>query len=258
MDRIVLASRRSALDLPITGRAFAVVAPDYEAPAGIPVVSIDEVIAAPETWFGAPGTMVVVGLSRMMTPANRVKLGRAILRPRPGIRRISVDEVLFISEPWRLWWHFHAVGESAFWGLTDSFLAETRWKRAIELQEEDLFGVKPVREAMRGIVRGIDPFRFSPIDVEVRRVSARTHTSYAKLKERLFTHEKTIGAIIKKLAAFAQNEVPERSIPSPSAIFKKPPTRIMRTDLKVDEMLVGALLDRVTLTNAIADASLLS
>lgn len=254
MASIILS--RSRVDVDVDMPAIAVVAPGREGPSGIPVVKLEELLATPAKWLdgGEPLTMVVVGLSRMMTPANRVKLGRVILRPRAGLRRVSIDDVLFLSEPWRMWWHFRAVGADEPWGLTDSFLAETRWKAAIELRTENPFSTERVCAAARGVIEARDPFRFAPIDVQVRPASATDHLQYAALKEECFTHERTVSAIIKRLAKFAQESVPERAIPTPARLFSSPPRRIVRTDLAVDTWLVGELLERVALTNAIAEA----
>jgi hypothetical protein len=254
MDRIVLTSSRAELEL--SGRVFAVVAPGYEAPVGVDVVPLAKLLAAPARWLGEPGTMVAVGLARMMTAANRVALGKVFLRPREGLRRIVVDRTLFISEPWRAWWPFRAAGEALPFGLTDSFLAETRWRMALETQSACPFGIEPVRAAMRGIVRGVDPFRFDEPSVEILPVSASARAEYARIKEAAFTDEKTIGAILAKLSAFAKSVEPRRAIPSTANLFKSATVRIVRTDLAVDAFLAEQLLDRVALTNAIAEASL--
>ncbi len=251
MDRIVLTRKKAELT-DVRGRAFAIVAPGYEAPCGVEAVTLDAVLADPERWCEGGATMVIVGLSRLMTPSNRVKLGRVLLRPRAGLRRISVDELLFVSEPWRLWWHFYAVGAAGHWGLTDSFLAETRWNAAVEMQTPDPFGVESVSVAAAGVVRAIDPFVFQPVAVDTIPATKEVHAAYSQLKETLFTHEKTVAAIIKRLAAFAQASCPDRAVPSSAQLFKKPPARIVRTDLAVDTFLVGQLLDRIRLTNAIA------
>lgn len=249
MGRIILTHDPSPLE--VSGRAFAVVAPGYSAPSGMKVVDVNELMVAPMRWIRGDVTMVVVGLSKLMTPGNRVRLGRVLLRPYEGLTRISIDRQLFVSDPWRMWWHFYAVGHER-WGFTDSFLAESRWKMAHEQRTEDPFGVPKVLDAMRDVVEVRDAFRFGAIDVEVRHLSEQQHAAYARLKEEAFTHERSIAAIIKRLAAFAQEACPERSIPSPARLFQRPPSRIVRTDLGVDRYLVEQLMSRVELTNAIA------
>jgi hypothetical protein len=251
MERILLTNQPA--DLGNVGHGFAVVAAGYEPPIGIRVVTLNDLMANTARWLDKPITMVVVGLSRMMTPTNRVQLGRVFLRPRDGLHRIMVDRQLFVSEPWRMWWQFRAVGADGPWGYTDSFLAETRWNRAIEMQEPDPFGIEPMLRNMRGVVRVVDAFRFGPIDVDVRRTDDRMKRRYAELKEEVFTHEKTLPAILRRLSQFAQEAEPDRSVPTAARLFAKPPTKIVRTDLAVDEFLVGQLLARVALTNAIAE-----
>jgi len=255
MARIYLTTRPfDAALLSDPDRAFAVVAPGYPTPVGLPVVELATLLERREEWLGAPGTMVVVGLSRLMTPSNRVKLGQVLLRPRPHLHRISVDEVLFVSEPWRMWWHFYAVGAER-WGFTDSFLAETRWKNAHELRTSDPFGVEAVLRAMDGVVAGDEPFRFPEIEVETIEAPSRVHADYAAVKEEAFANEKTVAGIIRRLAAFAQQAEPRRAVPTPARLFRRGAAvpRIVATDLPVDRYLVAKHLEYVTLTNAIAD-----
>lgn len=251
LPRIVLTRRPAEFEL--SGRAFAIVAPGYVAPVGLPVIPIGDILARPERHLASPGTMVVVGLSRLMSPSNRVCLGRALLRPRPGIERISVDDVLFVSEPWRAWWHFRAVGADAPWRLTDSFLAETRWRTALETGAPDPFSADAIVSAARGMAVAPDPFRFPTVEVEVRPVSAEVRAEYAREKELAFEHERTVAAIVRRLSSVAQGAEPKRSIPSTASLWRRPPERIVRTDLPVDEWLVGQLLDRMATTNAVAD-----
>ncbi len=235
-------------------RAFAVVAHGHPAPVDVPALSLTELLDDPLSHLREPGTMVVVGFSRLLTPSNRVKVGPYLLRQRPGIRRVVADDVMFVSEPWRLWWHLFAVGREA-WGFSNSFLAESRWKMAVEKQTEDPFSISRVQGAIRGVVRARDPFRFPPVEVEVVPVGAEVHAAYAEEKERAFTDEKTLPAIVKRLAAIADHALPARHIPSVASLWRSPPTRIVRTDLKVDEFLVEQIVHRMALTNAIADVA---
>jgi hypothetical protein len=241
-----------------TGPVYAIVAPGYPAPPGMDVASVDRVLAEPGQWLERQGTQIVVGMSRLLTPSNRVRLGQAVLRPRQGLTRISVDELLFVSDPWRAFWHFYAVGAHEGGGLTDSYLAETRWKAAHEMRTPDPFNRERIVSAMDGIVEGHDPFRFGPVEIETRLSPEDAHLRYVLEKERAFTDEATFPAIVRRLAGIAQDAVPERSIPGISSIFRhrdRRPIRIVRTDLKIDEYLVGELLHRIEITNAIAGAA---
>lgn len=247
--RIILASKPPPL--PDIGPAIAVVAKGYQAPDGIPVHSVEQLLEEPSLMDRSPLTLVVCGLSRLVTPSNRVRLDPIWGWRRPGLRRISIDHLLFVGEPWRIWWHFSAVDQER-WGFTDSFLAETRWKRAIEEQQPDPFGVDSVIEKCRGVVRCVDAFRFGDVAVQTVRLQKHVHDEYAREKETAFRDVASIAGIIKRLAAFAQKAAPQRSIPSQSRLFASTSHTIVRTDLGVDEFLTSQLLERIRLTNAIA------
>lgn len=251
--RILLTSDPN--DLPrVDGPAFAVAAKGWCAPAWLPVVDVEDILTEPRRYFtGESVTMVTFGLSRLLTPSNRVRMGQALLRPWPGLQRLSVDSLLFVAEPWRMWWHFFAVG-AEHWNYADSYAAEAKWNFAMETRGDDPFAIDRVREAMAGIVRvESSAFRFGPIAIEERPVSADVREEYAAEKEAAFADEKTIAAILRRLTAVAQRACPERSIPTASRLYERPPRRIVHTDLAVDRFLVGQLLERVELTNAIAE-----
>lgn len=252
MASIILTS--SPADLGLDGPRFAVVAKSYEPPVGVPAVDVEDIVADPAPFFAEPATMVVVGMSRLLNPTNRVRLGQALLRPRPGITRICIDKHLFVVDPWRMFWQFFSVQHNP-WGYTDSFLAQSRWERAFAERDDDPFGTEPVLAAMRGAVDvREDAFRFPAVDVEEVPRDAATHRAYALEKEAAFTHEKTFAAIKRRLVAFAKEALPRRSIPTKAHIFKRPPLRIVHSDLGVDRFLVSELMSRIELTNAIAGA----
>lgn len=240
----------SPVDLSHVKDAFAVVAPGVLPPFGCRVLSLDYVLMH----IGElTGTMVTVGLSRMMTPTNRVKLGQAFLRPWPGLRRMSIDDRLFHVEPWRMWWHFFGAGINP-WGYTDSFLAESRWKAATEYESDDPFSVEHVLSAMRDAVDvRRDAFSFGPVEYKTVEVSEDVKALYAAEKEAAFTDEKTHSGIIRRLAKVAQGAFKERFIPTPARMFSKPTRQVVATDLPVDRFLVGQLAAVVDLTNAIAE-----
>jgi len=250
---ILLTTKRA--DLRHLGSAIAIVAPGYEPPIGPEVVPLGAVLDDPAAFLEGGRTLVAVGLSQIMTPSNRVKLGQVFLRPRVGLRRIVIDRHLFVAEPWRMWWPFRCAGKDQPWGLTDSFLAESRWKAAIELQTPDPFGWEPLQDEMRGVVHVEDAFAFGHVEVRTVPVGGNVHDAYAAEKEAAFSSEKTTAGILGRLSRFAQRACPERCVPTASQLFKQPPSTIVATDLAVDRFLVGQLVDRMTLTNWIASAS---
>lgn len=258
MCQILLAS--SARSLRVEGRSFAVCAKGWDPPPGVPAVEVEAVVAEPERYFGEPGTMVVCGLSRLNTPTNRVRLGQVLHRQRPGITRLSVDDRLFVIDPWRMFWHFIAVGAD-YRGLTDSFLAETKWLAAREQQTPDPFSLDEVKRWGAGVIRCIDPFEFADPILEVREVSAGVREKYAAEKALAFEEEPTIQGIIRRLAAIAATAEPSRTIPTKAGLFRvcagsllRERVRIVRTDLPVDALLTGEVLHLIALTNGIAES----
>lgn len=200
-------------------------------------------------------TMAVVGLSKIITPGNRTKVGPLLLRPVAGVRRIVVDRTLFVSEPWRAWFAFGCVG-ARYREYTYSYLAESHWKAHVDgVREDDPFALNVIVEHGRGVVRSdYDAFFGEPC---VRTIAApsEAHAEYAKIKKAAFAEETTIKAIVARLAGFAASVCPERRIPSPSALFTASGSpMIWRTDLKVDDFLTRQLTSLVDVTNGIARA----
>jgi hypothetical protein len=198
-------------------------------------------------------TLIVVGISRIITPANRVRVGQILMRPIEGVRRISVDRTLFVGEPWRMFWHFSCI-RLPYQDLTDSFLAENRWRQAQEGRREDPFSLEKVVAGAAGHVWSHDREHFSGFTIDVQPVSSRGHEEYQEAKARSFEEEHTPAAIIGRLSALAKRLCPERAIPTRSGLFKSTSHHVVRSNLPVDGYLVGELQNIVTLTNGISNA----
>lgn len=252
MARILLTSKTPDLE-GLGANAFAVVAKGHlAAPPGLPVVEVEDLLRAPQR-LDTDCVMVTVGLSRILTPSNRVRLGQVLLRPRPTVKRVSVDDVLFVSEPWRAWWHFFAT-RTAYRDFTDSFIAESKYRAAHENRAPDPFSLDEIVRWGRGHIQAVDPFRFDPISETVISMPASVHEEYATIKEDAFTQEKSVAAIIRRLAGFASSVLPERHMPTTASIFRGKSVRIVRTDLAVDTYLASMIRHTVDLTNGIAEA----
>lgn len=257
MARILLASDTSDIGpLDVSGPAYAIVARGYDAPSGLPIVDVETVLAEPDRWLNPEATQVVVGLSRLLTPSNRVRLGQALLRPRPNLRRVVVDDVLFVADPWRAFWPLFAT-RIAFEGYTDSYIAETRHKAAIEMQTPDPFEAGNLIAHAAEHVTTRRPFTFGPLTEEVQPASPAQHAAYLEAKEAAFTEEKTLPAIVARLRAFADSCTPSK-IPSRAALFRRrepgQPVQIVRSDLGVHRFLASDTRHVVNLTNALAAA----
>lgn len=194
-------------------------------------------------------TLVIVGLNRIITPANRVKVGGMVLRPRRW-RRISVDTTLFRSEPWRAWFHFGCCGVD-YQGYSYSYLAETDWKAFQEgKRHQDPFSLSAIEAAGRGIV-ATTYRQYFDMTVETVPLGADAHREYAAEKARAFDEEHSASAIVRRLESFAQRLMPARSVPTTSRLFSSRTHHIVRTDLRVDEFLVGRLQSLASLTDDI-------
>jgi hypothetical protein len=196
---------------------------------------------------------VVVGLSRIITPSNRVKVGQVLMRPIDGVRRISVDRTMFISEPWRLFWHFSCIRQP-YQELTDSYLAETRYKQSLDGFREDPFSLAEIKAYSDGKIQAHGHPFFESFEVTRVPVSQEWHRRYAAEKASAFDEEHTPSAIIKRLEAVSREALKDRKIPTPSRLFANRHPVAIQSDLKVDDFLVGRLRYLVELTNGIHEA----
>lgn len=212
----------------------------------------DDFVEAPRAALVSCSLLVVVGLSRILTPANRTKLGPYLLRPTPGLRRISVDRTLFIAEPWRAWWHFGCVG-AAYQDYTYSYLAESHWRAAQDGVREDPFTIDAITNAGKGVIVAQGGPYFEPLQIKRVQMPEAVHTAYAQEKERAFNEEHTPKAIIGRLESFARAALPERSVMSVSQLFAHRRPMVTQTDLRVDDWLVGQLGRLVEMTNQVAE-----
>lgn len=208
--------------------------------------------ADPERALRGRSVMIVVGLNRIITPANRTKVGPLVLRPREGLTRISVDRTLFVSEPWRTWFHFGCVG-APYREYTYSYLAESHWRAAQdEVRDDDPFSLEAIVQAGRRVIRSYSPRYFDAFEVRRIAVGPDVHARYQEEKERAFEEESTPHAIITRLSRIAAEALPGRRIPAPHRLFETRSHMVTQTDLAVDDYLVGVLRRLVEITNGVA------
>jgi hypothetical protein len=250
-DRIVLTSPVKRIAVETDERVICVAAKGWG--AEMATTALDDALADPPNVLAPPCVLLALGLSHLWTPSNRVALGRIFHNPRPGIRRVVVDDRMFVGEPWRLWWLLKVVDAVSAWEYTDSYRAESRWRSALDHQEPDPFRWEVVREALAGAVRGTSVPRFPPIAVEVRQVSDMELANYQVEKAAAFRDEKTLPAILRRLEAIAKRAVPDRAVPTSAAFFTTKPARIVRSEFPIDEFFVDQLIERADLTNRIAE-----
>lgn len=200
--------------------------------------------------------LVIVGMSAIVTPANRVKTGPYLNEPWKG-RRESVDRTLFVSEPWRAWWHWGCVG--AKWdAVPHSFALEGLWNQYMDGRVDDPCSLNEFVRLGSGIVMSsIHTPRFSGIDVDIIRVGDAVHARYQEEKAEAFELETTWRGLLRRLGKFAQAIEPRRSVPQNADLFRhlgvsRP--KIIATDLPVDTWIVERHRKTVALVDGIADA----
>lgn len=248
--RIYLHRDPGALSLPVGDRGLCVTAKGYSAPQTLPGCRH---AAWPIKRADLDGvrTLVLVGLSRIITPANRVAVGKVILSPGP--HRVVVDPWLFVSEPWRAWFAFGAVG-AEYDGYTYSYLAESHWRAAQDGKRAvDPFSADVLTRWGRGVVTAPDPWRIH-LTERVVPVGADAHAEYQREKAAAFDEDHTEHALVRRLAAVAQRICPERTVPAVPDLWRREHHAIVRTDLGVDRYLADRLHRLAALTNHVADA----
>lgn len=223
-------------------------------------ILFEDFAKAPRDHMKGRRGVVVVGLNKIMTPSNRTaEVFEVLFNLTPEVPKFSVDTTLFVSAPWRAWFHFGLTG-SPYREYTYSYLAESHHKAFLDgVRPDDPFGLEAITEAGRGVVRSFYRRFFSEglfggMSEEVVALDAETHARYQALKGRCFEEENTIGPILRRLAAFAEEACPRRSIPKPERIFEGQALAIVRTDLGIDRHLAEHLKGLVALNDGCAEA----
>jgi hypothetical protein len=202
---------------------------------------------APAQYLKSMKYIILVNLvSGITTPSNRVKTGQWFTDPLDGIERYSIDDKLFIVDPWRMWWHFGCAG-IWFNECNTSFTLEGKWLRYIEGKEQNPCTKEALLQYGKGVIKAPAPFTFSSVDIQTIEMSADVHTGYLREKESAFSEETTINAIIARLSKYAQMVWPARLVPSFRSMFSSGSINVVSTDLGVDQYLVSAIRARIDL-----------
>lgn len=214
-------------------------------------------LASPLRALRRADLVVVTGLgSRLVTPANRVRLGPYLTEPWDGPPRVSVDTGLFVGEPWRLWWHFGCVG-APFGPYATSYALETRWRGYLDRRvPKDPCALVDIVQWGQGVIRSDAPCAFAPPRINTISLPADVHAAYAVEKARAFEEATSLPGILARLGRFAQARCPQRAMPRGASLFTcdASPPQITRTDLPIDNYLLSVALERMALTNAIGEA----
>lgn len=218
-------------------------------------VLASEFVKSPSRYLDSAINVVLLNLvSKIIRPGSRKQYGQFLTDPWNKASRLSVDTHLYIEEPWRMWFHFGAV--DAVFGTPEekyhtSYRVQTDWSFYLEGKIPHPCGLDRLKQYGRGVIRYVDGFRFDDVKIDTVRVGPLIQAIYADEKEAAFNEERTPGAIIKRLADFAQERCSERRVPK--SIFGDRVLRVVFTDLGVDRYLRKMMGDQVALTNGIAE-----
>lgn len=229
----------------------------YPAIAGdMPRMTFDAFAENPRRHVSGLQALVLVGLNRIITPANRTaEVFEVLFNNTPDLRKISIDRTLFDSEPWRLWFHFGATG-SPFDGYSYSYLLESHYKAWLDGVRggDNPISVDRVVRNARGVLRCDYQAYFTEPSEAVVTVGESAHREYQKEKRQAFDECTSAWQIIGRLSKCAQRLCPERRLPSYRELFEAREPSWTATDLAVDRYLCARLHDAVQLTNAVAAA----
>lgn len=224
------------------------------APAADRAMTDKAFLADPWTHLRDTRRLVIVGLvSQITTPSNRVATGQFFTDPLPGVERASVDHLLFIRDPWRLWFHFGCAGVD-FAGCHHSYACESQWQASIIGRRANPCTAENLERYGRGVIRATRPFRFERVHILEESMGAAAHAEYQREKAAAFDEETTPAKLIKRLARVADRLYPFRVVPDYRALFASPEVYVRATDLGVDRYLVGQIRDRIALINHAAEA----
>lgn len=253
MRRILLAEDTSLVQPEIRGKTLCVYHKAYDPPLG-PWHSIEfsRFKDRPRDFLHNIKSLIFVGLNRAITPGNRTEMVWEVLFNKIGnLHKISVDRTLFISEPWRAWFHFGFV-DARYREYTYSYIAESQHNAFIDgMRDDDPFSLDELIKWSIGVVRCHYPKWFN-VSFRTIETSDSDKDAYAKLKQSCFEGQRTIKWILRQLSDFAESTCDERMIPAPHLFFRSRVHEIVGTDLPVDQWLMRRLKEMAETINGIA------
>lgn len=205
--------------------------------------------------FAGVRSVVFVGANKFFNSSTRFHPVFDILQyGLSGVERFSVDTSPYIGPLWRLWTHFSFAGVP-FGDYTYSYLLESHYNSYLDgVRAENPLSDDEIRQHARGnVLLDYDRY-FSEPEITVIPVPAGVHAVYEERKEELFETEDSIAPILRGLSRVAKDACKERRIPAEHKIFETPDAvRIVRTDLKIDEVLTNILLEKMHEVNHICE-----
>lgn len=144
-----------------------------------------------------PELIIVIGLNRIITPANRCEMVNEYLQTMtPNIRKICIDTDPFIGEPWRLWFHY-SIANCGNFGITYSYAIETEWEHWFYRDTQDCrLSRDNVRMFISDTMSDIEPYQTI---FDFTEVSAAEEEWYRQAKKKVFSRRDTPKLIINDL-----------------------------------------------------------
>lgn len=196
--------------------------------------------------------LVFVGLNKMISPSNRTKIvWEVVYNNTPELEKISVDTVPFLVDPWRIWFHFGAIGKR-YLDYTYSYIAESHYNSFIDgYIDTNPFALDVILAQGSQIIKSTYPCWFHEIEIHTIPMPDYIHAEYQKIKQTAFEKESTLKGILRRLGAFAQSVCADRTIPVGERIWKNRNLKIIKTDLRIDDFLESRIREIAELTNSI-------
>lgn len=193
--------------------------------------------------------VIFVGTNRIITPSNRTDpVFEVLFSGTRHIDKISVDNVPFLVQPWRAWFHF-GITNTEYSVYDYSYKAESDWNKYLDgVSDYDPFSLEEMIKWSRPSVQVNYEKYFNWTVIEIQ-VLPNVRAEYEDLKAELFETESGPKPVVQKLARFARAACPQRKVPQPHVAFRKPNVQIVKTDLPVDDYLIDELISLMELTN---------
>lgn len=228
---------------------------DHGGIIGCDSMLLDEFSERPREILTEYETAIFYGLTDMMTPSNRTDDVWEFTFNQMDTPAVSVDEYLFRSDPWRMWFHFGLV-DSEYRDYTYSYLAESDYEQYFNNQSDDNpFSVAEVQKWGDGVIESQYRQYFRSFEVSVDYgADASEEYEYSELLDELFKEKNTIGQVRRALESYADEIYPDREVPNRHQLFRERDWQLSVTNLPIDQWKVSYLEELVTLTNDTLEA----
>ncbi|WP_330633687.1 hypothetical protein [Halocatena halophila] len=222
---------------------------------GCDSVPLDEFATDPRGHLENYETAVFVGLTEMMTPSNRTDDVWEFTFNQMDMPTVSVDRLLFKTDPWRSWFHFGLVN-AKYRDYTYSYLAESDYEQFFNGKTEDNpFSLEEIQKWGDGVIESQYSQYFRTFDVSVDyEADPSEEFEYSELLDDLFQEKNTIGQVRRALEDYCDDIHPDRYLPKRYQLFRgETEWELSITNLPIDQWKASYLQELVDLTDSIAE-----